>query len=95
MPDLNIFKIDIGNLAKLSRKGKIVKVYRAMYREGERLAVKELKLFMSEMAVTKYNMSALKGVEMIFNYRKDRIAYHMDEMKKLLEISLKEQSKEE
>ena len=92
MTDLNLFKIDIENLAKLSQKGKIVKVYRAMYSEAERLAVKELRLFIHELAVTKYNMDAIAGVELIFNYRKDRISYHMDEMKKLLEMSLKAKS---
>lgn len=94
MPDLNIFKIDFHNLAKLSREGKIVKVYRAMYNEADRLAIHEMKSFLAELATTKPETSAIKGIEMITNFKKERMAFHMDEMKKLLEISLKEQSKQ-
>lgn len=40
MPDLNIFKIDFQNLVKLSQKGRIVSVYRRMYKEAEKTKVK-------------------------------------------------------
>jgi len=45
MPDLNIFKIDFQNLVKLSQKGRIISVYRRMYKEAEKLANKEFDLF--------------------------------------------------
>ena len=35
MPDLNIFNLDFGNLAKLINKGRVDKVYYKMYKVAE------------------------------------------------------------
>ena len=60
-----------------------------MYCTAENLAVHENKKFLAELGVTKGNMDMIKGFELIAEHRKERIDYHLNEMKKLLEMSLK------
>ena len=93
--DLNIFNLDFGNLAKLMNKGRVDKVYFKMYAVAEKLAIHETKKYLFELQA---KISSIKSdmdlLTMITDYRKDRISFHMDEMKKLLEMSLKAQLKE-
>ena len=78
MPDLNIFKIDFQNLVKLSQKGRIVSVYRRMYKEAEKLSNKEFDLFLRQEAIIKRESDVKTSFELIMKYRKDRIDFHMN-----------------
>ena len=78
MPDLNIFKIDFQNLVKLSQKGRIVSVYRRMYKEAEKLSNKEFDLFLRQEAIIKRESDVKTWFELIMKYRKDRIDFHMN-----------------
>jgi hypothetical protein len=78
MPDLNIFKIDFQNLVKLSQKGRIISVYRRMYKEAEKLSNKEFDLFLRQEAIIKRESDVKTWFELIMKYRKDRIDFHMN-----------------
>jgi len=93
MLDLNIFKIDFQNLVKLSQKGRIVSVYRRMNKEAEKLANKEFDLFLRQEAIIKRGSDVKTWFELIMKYRKDRIDFHMNEMKKLLDKALEAELK--
>jgi len=97
MPDLNIFNLDFGNLIKLMNKGRIDKVYKKMWHVADSLSKKELEIFIYELPVkakakeikTRYDI-----LSSVINFKKDRMDFHMNEMKQLLEMSLKIQSEE-
>ena len=95
MPDLNIFNLDFGDLAKLISKGRVDKVYYKMYTVADRLSREEFNTFKLELLA---NTNKFKDVPELLitltDFKKDRITFHMNEMKKLLEMSLKAQSKE-
>ena len=78
MSDLNIFKIDFQNLVKLSQKGRIISVYRRMYKEAEKLANKEFDLFLRQEAIIKRESDVKTWFELIMKYRKDRIDFHIN-----------------
>lgn len=95
MPDLNIFKLDFGNLAKLISKGRVDKVYYKMYQVADRLSREEFEVFRLELLGTLVKEGYPKASELIIkltDFKKDRITFHMNEMKQLLEMSLKAQS---
>ena len=48
MPDLNIFNLDFGNLAKLLNRGRVDKVYNKMYVVAHDLSIHELKQYLIE-----------------------------------------------
>lgn len=87
--------LDFGNLAKLMNKGRIDKVYKKMWYLADKLSREEFNTFKIELLAnsTKYKTTS-DLLNTLTDFKKDRIAFHMDEMKKLLEMSLKEQSKE-
>ena len=91
--DLSLIKFD--NLVKLSKKGQIHKLYYKMYCVAEKLAIHENKKYLAEIGITHSNMDIIQGFELIAKHRQERIEYHYNEMKKLLKMSLKEQSKNE
>ena len=95
MSNLNIFNLDFGDLTKLMNKGRIDKVYNKMYYVAHDLSVHELKQYLIELQTkAPSERSGLKLLTMITDFKKERISFHMDEMKKLLEMSLKSKSKE-
>lgn len=95
MPDLNLFNLDFGNLAKLMNKGRVDKVYQKMWYVADRLSREEFNTFRLELLA---NANKLKStselITTLTDFKKDRITFHMNEMKQLLEMSLKTQSKE-
>ena len=93
MLNLNIFNINFQNLVKLSQKGRIISVYRRMYKEAEKLANKEFDLFLRQEAILKRGSDVKTWFESIMKYRKDRIDFHMNEMKKLLDKALEAELK--
>ena len=95
MPNLNIFNLDFGNLAKLVNKGRVDKVYQKMWYVADRLSREEFETFRLELLANsdKFN-STSELITSLTDFKKDRITFHMNEMKQLLEMSLKAQSKE-
>lgn len=93
MLNLNIFNINFQNLVKLSQKGRIISVYRRMHKEAEKLANKEFDLFLRQEAILKRGSDVKTWFESIMKYRKDRIDFHMNEMKKLLDKALEAELK--
>lgn len=95
MPNLNIFNLDFGDLAKLLNRGRVDKVYFKMYAAAEDLAVHETKKFLLELQAKASSIqSPMELLMMITNYRKERLSFHMNEMKQLLDMSLKAKLKE-
>jgi hypothetical protein len=95
MPDLNIFNLDFGNLAKLMNKGRVDKVYQKMWYVADRLSREEFNTFRIELLANANKFkSTTELLTTLTDFKKDRITFHMNEMKKLLEMSLKSQSKE-
>ncbi|MCK5261136.1 MAG: hypothetical protein KAJ44_03070 [Thermoplasmatales archaeon] len=96
MPDLNIFNLDFGNLAKLLNQGRVDKVYNKMYTVAHDLSVHELKQYLTELRTkASSEKTGLKLLTLITDFKKERISFHMNEMKQLLDKSLKMQSKED
>jgi len=95
MPDVNIFKIDFQNLAKLMDKGRIDKVYNKMYDVADKLTRKETRIFILELQ-TKIDTieEPAELIARISDFRKERLNHHMNEMKKLLEKSLEQSAKQ-
>lgn len=92
MQDL-IFNLDFSNLAKLMNKGRIDKVYKKMWHVAESLATKELRTFVYELPAREKEFETPSDIlSSVINFKKDRIDYHMNQMKQLLEKSLKTQS---
>ena len=95
MPDLNIFNLDFGNLAKSLNKGRIDKVYLKMYKVAQRLTSEDFKRFQLELLAKSNKFKDTRDLTMtLSDFFKDRIEFHMNEMKQLLEKSLKVQSKD-
>ena len=95
MPDLNIFNLDFGNLAKLLNQGRVDKVYYKMYKVADKLSREEFETWKYEYLATMNKRKDLsEQITTLTDFKKDRIAFHMNEMKQLLEMSLKAQSKE-
>ena len=95
MSNLNIFNLDFGNLAKLINKGRVDKVYQKMWYVADRLSREEFETFRIELlANTRKFKNTSHLLTTLTDFKKDRITYHMNEMKKLLEMSLKAQLKE-
>jgi len=94
MYDLNL-SLDFGNLAKLMSKGRIDKVYFKMYAVAEKLTIQETKQFLLELTAKFYETNSnINLLTELTEFRKERISYHMNEMKQLLEKSLKALSEE-
>ena len=94
MYDLNL-ALDFGNLAKLINKGRIDKVYQKMWYVADKLSREEFQTFKFELlAQTDKIKDMSELITSLTDFKKDRITFHMNEMKKLLEMSLKVQSKE-
>jgi len=93
--DKIIEKIDFSNIVKLFRKGDIHKVYSKMFDTADFCAVEELKRYIPRLE-TKTNRNLMnhedfiKFVDKIAKYRDQRFKYHMEQMKELLKIRLKE-----
>lgn len=67
-----------------------------MYTEAEFLAVHEIQTFLVELK-QKLAFKEIKGMDvmnLLIEFRKERINYHMSEMKKMLNEQLKNKSKE-
>jgi len=89
-------KIDLGNLTKLLNKGRIDKVYDKMYYVADKRAREETQTFLLELqAKVNEIKDPLHLITMISDFKKERISFHMNEMKQLLEISVKNQSNKE
>jgi len=96
MYDLTL-SLDFGNLAKLISKGRVDKVYYKMYQVADRLSREEFEVFRLELiaTITKNGTpSASDLITKLTDFKKERITFHMNEMKQLLEMSLKAQSEE-
>jgi len=95
MPNLSLFNLDFGNLVKLLNRGRVYKAYNKMYVVAHDLSVHELKQYLIELhGRAPSEISGLKLVTLITDFKKERISFHMNEMKQLLEMSIKAQSKE-
>ena len=64
MPDLNIFNLDFGNLAKLINKGRVDKVYYKMYKVADSLTREDFKKFQLEL-LSKSNENSKRTVKVI------------------------------
>lgn len=96
MYDLNL-ALDFGNLAKLISKGRVDKVYYKMYKVADKLSRDEFEVFRLELLATiakNGTPSASDLITKLTDFKKERITFHMNEMKQLLEMSLKTQSKQ-
>ncbi|MFA5792219.1 MAG: hypothetical protein WC884_04285 [Candidatus Paceibacterota bacterium] len=77
-------------------KGDIVRLYKKMYGLAEELAVHELEQKMPIMGRNhilqkQKEVSQKDFVQEILIYKNKKIKFHMDEMKKLLEMRIKEE----
>ena len=95
MSNLNIFNLDFGDLAKLMTKGRVDKVYQKMWYAADRLSREEFNTFKLELLASSNKLKTTSElITTLTDFKKDRITFHMNEMKKLLEMSLKAQLKE-
>ncbi|RLF59243.1 MAG: hypothetical protein DRN27_03125 [Thermoplasmata archaeon] len=93
MPDLNLFNFDFSDLAKLMNKGRVDKVYYKMYQVADKLSREEFDTFRIELLAKSHGFeSTPELLTALTDFKKDRISFHMDEMKKLLEMSIETQS---
>ncbi len=93
------FNFDISSLIKLFNKGKIDKTYEKMYRLAEDITVHETEQFMSELRskakedeINKIPQNKFDYASKVWNYRKERLEFHMNKMMELLKLNLKENS---
>ncbi|MGV8168819.1 MAG: hypothetical protein ACP5N3_02075 [Candidatus Nanoarchaeia archaeon] len=98
----SIFQVTINNIIKLFKKGNISDTYYKMYKRADKLASYEMNLrrdsFVREHIIDMKSKDIkspheymLAFEERVLNYRDERLKYHMEEMKKLLELRLKEE----
>ena len=88
--------LHLDNLVKLYEKGRIVKVYDKMNKEAEMLAVHEIETFLVELKhkLASKEIEGMNVINLLIDFRKERIDYHMSEMKKLLNEQLKHKNDE-
>ncbi len=90
MLDFNMFNLDFANLAKLMKNGRVDKVYYKMYRVADNLMREDFQRF--QLGLLKdYNMGTTELLDKLTDFFNGRIEYHMNEMKELLEMSMKNQ----
>jgi hypothetical protein len=95
MPDFNLFNLDFSNLAKLMSKGRVDTVYYKMYRVADKLTKEDFQRFKLEVLAKSDKFKDTSEFALtLSNFFNERIEFHMNEMKKLLEMSMKNQSKE-
>lgn len=99
---MGIFDFNINPLFKLYKKGDIVRLYKKMYYLAEELAIHEMdqkRLLITQDRINeKFKKATNNSVEDpkltllgdIVNFKTTRIEHHMNEMKKLLEMRIKE-----
>ena len=93
MPDINIFKLDFKHLAKLLEKGRVDVVYNKMYKIADRRSRGEIEIYLYELMGKSHTIKSNADLlTKILDFRKERFEHHMNEMKQLLEMSLKEKS---
>lgn len=90
MVDINVIKL----LVRYTKKGQIDKAYSSMFKEADRLSALETKELLEHIGATLPDMDVITAINKLYNHKKERLEFHMNEMKKLLEMSLKAQSKE-
>ena len=91
MPDFNIFKLDFKHLAKLLEKGRVDVVYNKMYSVADRRSRDEIETYIYELRAKIHTIKSNADLlTKILDFRKERFEHHMNEMKQLLEMSLKE-----
>lgn len=92
----NLINFNIKNMIKLFRQGKISKLYSEMYSIAEEFAIHEVNIkkgIIMQKLDKRLNPNEYFGkyIEKISDYRDKRLNYHMNEMKKLLEMGLKDE----
>ena len=80
---------DLGNISKLLKDGRIDRAYKKMYSVADSLSANETKKYMENLKIkaickgTTYE-DAVSIIEKLYEYRKERTEFHLEEMKKLL-----------
>ena len=90
--DFNI-NFNLGGLAKLFKKGKIDDLYFKMYKLAEEIAIHETGQYYNKLLATKNESNKESFIEKVHKNKQSRIKYHYEEMKKLLELYLKDELK--